>query len=145
MPVPGRSGSAGAGAAAARLLGWSAIADLVVRRLGIQKGWYFDEVRALPSRTGETIACLLMSKLAAVGVPVVVLAQYSRAYIRGCRTIMRADFRAIRKVLGCAAKAGLVALDEYDWLMPTSRRAASMRSSALTTIPRRAIAAWPSS
>jgi len=59
------------------------------------------------------IGCLLMSRLGEIGVPVVVLAQYSRAYMTPGVDRTR-DIHAIRRVLDCAARAGLVALDEYD-------------------------------
>ena len=114
VPVPGRPHAPVPVPLAARLLGWSALADEVVKRLGIQSGWYFDEVRATPPGTGETIACLLMPKLAAVGVPVVVVAQYGRSHWTADAERKALNLRAMRKVLGCASEAGLVPLDLAD-------------------------------
>ncbi len=116
VPVPGRPGAPVRLPAVAEWLGWSALADLLVERLGIQQGWYFTEVQAVPRGTGETIACRLMPRLAALGVPVVVMAQYSRGYWNDKGPHGTADHRAMRRVLGCAAEAGLIAFDLSDTL-----------------------------
>ena len=63
VPVPGQPHAPVPLPAAARLLGWSVLADVVVNRLGLQEGWFFDDVRALPRGDGEDIACLLMPRL----------------------------------------------------------------------------------
>lgn len=111
VPVPGRPGAPPPLPVAARLFGWSVLADEVARRLGIFNGWYFDEVRATPPGTGTTIACLLMPRLAALGVPVMVMAQYGRGYWRGYAERETTVAPTVRKVLGCAAEAGLIAFD----------------------------------
>jgi len=116
VPVPGRPGAAVPLPAVAEWLGWSALADLVVQRLSIQQGWYFTEVQAVPRGTGETIACRLMPRLAALGVPVVVMAQYSRGYWNGDGPQGSAHHRSLRKVLDCAAAAGLIPFDLSDTL-----------------------------
>ena len=116
VPVPGRPGAPIPLPPLAEWLGRSALADLVVQRLGIQQGWYFSEVQAVPRGTGETIACRLMPRLAALGVPVVVMAQYSRGYWHANGPHGTAHHRAIRKVLGCAAAAGLIPFDLSDTL-----------------------------
>jgi hypothetical protein len=118
VPVPGRPDEPVSLPVAARFLGWSALADEVVKRLGIQRGWYFDEVQAVPAGTGETIACLLMPRLAAIGVPVVVLAQYGRAYWTADEEGKTRDRRVVRKVLDCASEAGLIAIDLADPMRP---------------------------
>jgi hypothetical protein len=114
VPVPGRPGAPVPMPLAARLLGWSALADEVAKRLGIFQGWYYDEVRAVPPGTGPTIACLLMPKLAALGAPVVVMAQYGRGYWRSYTEREKGVAPSVRKVLGCAADAGLIAFDLAD-------------------------------
>ena len=114
VPVPGRPGAPVTLPVAARLLGWSALADDVVKRLGIFRGWYVDEVRATPPGTGTTIACLLMPRLAALGAPVVVMAQYGRGYWRGYADRETTVAPAVAKVLGCAAEAGLIPFDLSD-------------------------------
>ncbi len=114
VPVPGKPGTPVPLPVAARLLGWSALADEVARRLGIFNGWYFDEVRATPPGTGTTIACGLMPRLAALGAPVVVMAQYGRGYWRGYADRETTVAPSVRKVLGCAADAGLIPFDLSD-------------------------------
>jgi hypothetical protein len=95
----------------ARWLGWSAVAREVVERLGIRDGWYYDETRATPPGTGDTISCLLMPRLAKLGVPVMVVAQYGRGYWGADAPYKSRAIGASRNVLACAEKAGLVALD----------------------------------
>jgi hypothetical protein len=118
VPVPGKPGAPVPLPIAARLLGWSALADEVAKRLGIFRGWYYDEVRAVPSGDGAAIACLLMPRLAALGAPVVVMAQYGRGYWRGYADRETTVAPAVRKVLGCAGDAGLVAFDLADAMKP---------------------------
>lgn len=57
-----------------------------------------------------------MSRLAALGVPVVVVAQYSRNFLKENGLFGTADHRAVRKVLECAATAGLIPFDTADAL-----------------------------
>ncbi len=49
-------------------------------RLGIFDGWFYDEVQGARRGSGPEIACLLMQRLAALEVPVEVLAEYSRGH-----------------------------------------------------------------
>ncbi|MDB5575293.1 MAG: hypothetical protein JWR80_469 [Bradyrhizobium sp.] len=111
VPVPGQANAPVPLPEPARWLGRSALADLIVQRLGIQRGWYFDEVRGAPFGSGEAIVCLLMPRLAALGVPVVVMAQYSREYWTESATRRTEDHRAVQAVLGCASEAGLIPFD----------------------------------
>lgn len=116
VPVPGKPGEPVRFPAAAEWFGRFALAELVAERLGVQRGWYFREVRGVPAGTGAAIACQLMSRLAALGVPVVVVAQYSRNFLKENGLIGTADHRAVRKVLDCAATAGLIPFDTADAL-----------------------------
>lgn len=118
VPVPGRPGEPVRFPTAAEWLGRFALAGLVAERLGLQRGWYFREVRGAPAGTGETVACLLMRRLAALGVPVVVMAQYSRNYWDENGLFGTAHHRAVRKVLACAAAQGLIPFDTADALKP---------------------------
>jgi hypothetical protein len=99
-----------------RLLGWSVLIDEIVGRMGWQAGWFYDEVRALPAGSGETLACPLMRRLAAVGIPVLVVAQYPRGTWQAAERERGSDRRLVRQVLGCAAQAGLGTLDLFDTL-----------------------------
>ncbi|WP_395708743.1 hypothetical protein [Reyranella sp.] len=94
-----------------RLLGWSALAEDLTQRLGMQRGWYFDEVQGAPPGSGEEIACLLVGRLAGLGVPVMLLSQYSRGYAMADVAGKARDRRTVSKVLGCATAAGLIAFD----------------------------------
>jgi hypothetical protein len=109
VPVPqqGRASLPTAG----RLFGWSALAEEITQRLGMQRGWYFDEVRGTPPGAGETVGCLLMPKLADLGVPVMMAAQYSRGHAMANAEGKARDFRTVRVVLDCATAAGLAAFD----------------------------------
>jgi hypothetical protein len=118
VPVPGRRHAPVPLPLAARLLGRSALADEIAKRLVIQEGWNYDEVRAVPSGTGETIACLLMPRLAALGVPVIVLAQYNRVHWMANTDVQAKELRSVRQVLGCAAEAGLIPFDLSEPLKP---------------------------
>jgi hypothetical protein len=109
VPIPPRSRPALP--LAARWLGWSALAHEVVERLAIRDGWYYEEARATPPGTGETISCLLMPRLARLGVPVVVVAQYGRGYWQADSAYRAEAAAATHKVLGCAEKAGLLVFD----------------------------------
>lgn len=116
VPVPGRPGEPVRFPAAAEWLGRFALAELVAERLGVQRGWYFREVRGAPVGTGTAIACQLMPRLAALGVPVVVMAQYSRNYLKENGLFGTAHHRAVREVLDCAATAGLIPFDTAEGL-----------------------------
>jgi len=118
VPVPGRPGSPVPMPIAARLLGWSALADLVADRLSIFDGWYYDEVQGAPHGSGPQVACLLMQRLARLGVPVVVLAEYSRSHWMADAEGKARDFARTGPVLACAAKSGLIALDMAQPLRP---------------------------
>ena len=95
----------------ARLLGWSVLADEVVERLAVRNGWYYNEVRALPPGAGDTVSCRLMPRLAKLGVPVIVVAQYGLGHWRGDADYQSRGYQATSGVLRCAKEAGLIALD----------------------------------
>ncbi len=111
VPVPGHAHAPVPLSTAARLFGRSMVADEIVKRLGLHNGWYYTETQGAPRGSGGTIACLLMQRLAALGVPVVVMAQYGRGFWRSDADRQARDLDAVNKVLGCAAEMGLFALD----------------------------------
>lgn len=120
VPVPASPGGVPL-PTAARLLGWSALAEFAVQRLGVQRGWYFDEVRALPPGTGQTVSCLMMARLARLDVPVVVVAQYGRAFWTVDDARRATEARSTQAVLDCATRAGLLAFDTAPDLQPVVR------------------------
>jgi hypothetical protein len=118
VPVPGTVRGPVPMPAAARVLGQSMLADEIVERLAIRSGWYYDEMQALPSGSGPTISCLLMARLAKLGVPVLVLAQYGRGVWIADGAYKAKALRDIHTVLGCAGEAGLIAYDLVEPLKP---------------------------
>ena len=92
------------------LLGWSVLADIVVDRLRLWEEWYYDEQRATPPGTGEILACPLMTRLARLGVPALVVAQPNRA-VWGKPEILAKARHHVAVTLGCARAAGLATLD----------------------------------
>lgn len=121
VPVPGHSHGPVPLPLAAQLFGWSVLMDDVAKQLGIHEGWFYDEVRAVPPGAGEQIACLLMPRLASTGVPVVVLAQYSRGHWMADTEGKNRDLRIVRKVFDCASAAGLIPFDLSEPLEPVVR------------------------
>ncbi|CAN5154755.1 hypothetical protein BH10PSE6_BH10PSE6_01630 [soil metagenome] len=118
VPVPGRPGARVPAPIAAHVLGWSALADLAADRLSIFDGWYYDEVQGAPRGSSAEISCLLMQRLAALGVPVMVVAEYSRGHWLADAAGKARDFARTRPVLACAEKAGLIPLDMAEPLKP---------------------------
>ncbi len=111
VPVPGRPHAPVPLPLAARLFGWSVLADVVVKRLGLQDGWFFDDVQALPHGAGANVACLLMPRLAVLGPPVMILAQYNRLHWMADPDVQASELRVAHQVLECASKAGLIPFD----------------------------------
>ena len=117
VPVPGERGVPVTMPTASRLLGRSALANLVADRLGIFVGWYYDEARATPPDSGTRVACLLMERLARLDVPVMVVAEYPRHHWLSAERKARARAETA-PVLECAAKAGLMPFDMAGALAP---------------------------
>lgn len=92
-----------------RVFGWSALLDTVLRRVGWPEDWPYDSVRALPHGAGERMTCPLMKRLAALAIPVLVVAQYDPGAWEGDAE----QRRQAALVLRCAEQAGLAALDTY--------------------------------
>ena len=95
------------------LFGWSLLLDTVMRPWGWQYEWAIDHVRALPAGEGERLACPLFKRLAAIGVPVLVVVEYDSFYWRD------ESWRPVTKktddaVLACASAAGLATLDLFE-------------------------------
>jgi len=97
------------------LLGRSVLFDTVLEALGLRYDWYIDDERALPRHAGEKLVCPLLGRLAALGVPVLVVAQYDPYHWLddGYRSVTR---HTDDLVLACASAAGLATLDLFDVL-----------------------------
>jgi hypothetical protein len=115
VPVPPRSGAGRVLPFWQRAFGWSALLELVLKRLDWWIDWLADEERATPRGTGEKLVCPLMRHLAVLGVPTLVVAQYNRWTLSTDNASWRADVRRqANVVLRCAEAAGLASLDTYD-------------------------------
>jgi hypothetical protein len=95
-------------------IGWSALVDMLRVRLVYDLPEYFgDHARALPRGAGEGLVCPLMQRLARLGVPTLVVAQYA-PYGWDNKAYGIEAHRQSLHVLDCAAKAGLKTLDLFD-------------------------------
>lgn len=114
-----------------RLFGWSVLLDTVLRPWGWQYEWAIDHVRALPRGAGERLACPLFKRLAAIGVPVLVVVEYDPFHWQddGWRPMTQKTDDA---VLACASAAGLATLDLFEAVDE------GVRKQGLWTIYRRA-------
>jgi hypothetical protein len=114
-----------------RLFGRSRLVDTVLTSLGWVYEWQLDYARVLPRGEGEKLACPLFKRLAAIGVPVLVVAEYDPFHWQddSWRTVTAKIDNA---VLACASAAGLATLD----LFPTIDEGVAKQG--LWTIYRRA-------
>jgi hypothetical protein len=131
VPVPPSPDPAGTLDLWQRLFGWSVLLDTVLRTRGWQYEWAIDHVRVHPRGTGERLACPLFKRLAALGVPVLVVAEYDPYHWQDD------SWRAVTKktddaVLACASAAGLATLDLFETIDE------GVRTQGLWTIYRRA-------
>lgn len=92
--------------------GWSVLLDTVLDRLRLRNAWHSDQVRALWSGTGERLACPLMRRVAALGVPTLVVAQYLPSAWDSAAAAAE-ERRVTGVVLKCAGQAGLETLDVF--------------------------------
>ncbi|MFI5001749.1 MAG: hypothetical protein ACHQK9_17855, partial [Reyranellales bacterium] len=100
-----------------RMFGWSMLAATVLGELGVAADWMTGSERATPQGTAERLACPLMRRLARLGVPILIVAQYERVIWDPGNDAQRAqDRRLTAIVLGCAEAAGLASLDTFDVL-----------------------------
>jgi hypothetical protein len=95
------------------LFGWSALVDEVLKSQGWQYEWQLDYARVLPRGEGARLSCAMLKRLAAIGVPVLVVAEYDPYHWQND------DYRAITRatddiVLACAKAAGFATLDLFE-------------------------------
>ncbi len=93
--------------------GWSILVDTVLRHQGWQYEWTVDHVRVMPRGTGLRLACPLMRRIARLGVPTLVVAEYD-FYVWQNAEFAAEQRRISREVLSCAEQAGLSSLDLYE-------------------------------
>ena len=115
VPVPRVDGKHDGYSFWQRTFGWSMLLELVASHTGLEDDWIGDNKRAMPAGQGEQVGCLLMARLAALGVPTLVISEYTPAlWSPNAGPTMAEQRRANKYVLGCAAKAGMMTLDTYD-------------------------------
>jgi hypothetical protein len=93
--------------------GWSVLLDTVLIHQGFEYEWVVDHKRAVPAGTGVLLACALMPRIARLGVPIVVVAQYD-FYVWVNPEFGAEQRRQSQAVLKCATDAGFGAVDLYD-------------------------------
>jgi hypothetical protein len=113
VPVPPSPAPAASLDVWQRLFGWSVLVDTILRHKGWQYEWSIDHVRVLPRGAGATMACPLLKRLAGLGVPTLVVAEYD-PYVWKNADYAREQRRLSRVVLDCARAAGLGALDLFE-------------------------------
>lgn len=96
-----------------RLFGWSVLVDTILRHKGWQYEWSIDHARVLTRGAGAAMACPMLKRLAGLGVPTLVVAEYD-PYVWKDADYAREQRRLSRTVLDCARAAGLGALDLFE-------------------------------
>jgi hypothetical protein len=104
-----------------RLFGWSVLVDTVLRHQGWQYEWAIDHVRVLSEAEGERQVCPLMRRLAALGLPTLVVAEYD-PYLWQDADYAPVVHRTTGLVLKCAEAAGLATLDLFPTIDAAVRR-----------------------
>ena len=108
-------------------VGWSVLLDTILVHQGLQYEWLVDHRRATPPGTGTRLACPLLRRIAALGVPTLVVAQYD-FYVWQNAEFAAEQRRISQAVLKCAEAAGLASLDLYN------RTEQSVRTRGLKTM-----------
>jgi hypothetical protein len=102
-----------------RTLGYSYLFDFILRRLDLLHDWFGDHLRAHPAGTGETLACRLTERLAALqrssGARVLVVAEYDPV-VWDDPAFAAEQRRLTKGLLDCAAKNGLATIDSFQAL-----------------------------
>lgn len=96
-----------------RLFGRSMLLDLALRHFGWQYEWSVDHVRVLPRDESVKLSCPLFKRLALLGVPTVVVAEYD-PYLWTDPPYMKEQNALTDAVLRCAGAAGFVTIDPFD-------------------------------
>ncbi len=96
-------------------LGWSVALDMLMTMKGWRYEWVIDHQRVLPRSGAERLACPLMQRLAGLGIPTLVVAQYD-FYVWVDAEFGAEQHRKSQVILRCAEQAGLAALDTYGAL-----------------------------
>jgi len=119
VPVPPRTDPRDTLTFWQRTLGYSYLFDFILRRLDLLYDWFGDHIRVHPAGTGETLACRLTERLAALqrssGARVVVVAEYDPV-VWDVPKFNAEQRRMTKGLLDCAARNGLSTIDTFDAL-----------------------------
>ena len=96
-----------------RLFGRSMLVDLILRHFGWQYEWSVDHVRVSPRDESVKLSCPLFERLAKLGVPTIVAAEYD-PYLWTDPSYMKEQNALTDRVLRCATAAGFVTIDPFD-------------------------------
>ena len=99
-----------------RWFGWSMLVDKFMRHFGYYAFWFWQDAEGIPAGSGEALACPLMKRVAELGVPTLVVAQYRPHLWQYERKWADEQRRLSRTVLDCAAAAGLKTFDTFKLL-----------------------------
>jgi hypothetical protein len=89
------------------------LVDLVLTHFGLQYEWSVDHVRVLPRDEGVTLSCPLFRRLALLGLPTVVVAEYD-PYLWTDPPYMKEQNALTDRVLHCATEAGFATVNPFD-------------------------------
>ena len=119
VPVPPRADPRDTLSFWQRTLGYSYGFDFILRRLDLLYDWFGDHIRVHPPGAGETLACRLTDRLAALqrtsGARVVVVAEYDPV-VWDHPSFAAEQRRMTRGLLDCAARNGLLVIDTFEVL-----------------------------
>ena len=97
-----------------RWFGWSMLLDKFMRHYGDYYRWFWQDAEGDWPGTGETLACPLMKRVAALGIPTLVVAQYRPHLWQYDAQWVAEQRRLSQLVLRCAASEGLQTYDSFD-------------------------------
>jgi len=95
------------------LFGRSMLVDLILRHFGWQYEWSVDHVRVSPRGEAVKLSCPLFKRLAMLGVPTIVAAEYD-PYLWTDLPYMKEQNALTDAVLRCADAAGFVTINPFD-------------------------------
>lgn len=113
VPVPPRPNPADTLDVWQWLFGWSMALDVFLHGKGWQYEWAVDHERVLPRGTAQGFACAMMRRLAATGVPTLVVAGYDPYNWKNAEYSAE-QRRQSALVLRCADEAGMTTLDLFE-------------------------------
>ncbi len=122
VPVPPSPDPADTLSVWQQLFGHSLLINEIVSDMGWHEDWALDHVQVPGGQDGERLACPLLRRVAALGVPTLVIAEYNPLIWMAPDDYVREQRRITAHVLKCAAEAGLSTLDLHDTIDAAIRK-----------------------